>query len=258
VEKIDVKVNAWETLQNQIQQNYSIIHQNEKALNRESGRALIESFGGRLEPFGCFAPLVHPEMTVEALIPILDRTEPYSMPDGWQSWPGCRRSSSRVDATVYSPHALLSGRLRRPRHRYLRGRRSLFPGRVCLRSHASIPRSSITYSILASGSSRMDDQMRSIASTLGAVCIDAEKLKADCPARILNGWELKPYALLHCPFPEVLLLDADNVPVVDPTYLLSCRSLGAAVRCFGPTLSDCLEIGRFGRYATSSIETNRN
>jgi hypothetical protein len=51
VETIDVKVNAWETLQNQIQQNCTIIHQSDKALDKESGRALIESLGEKLERF---------------------------------------------------------------------------------------------------------------------------------------------------------------------------------------------------------------
>jgi predicted O-methyltransferase YrrM len=80
------------------------------------------------------------------------------------------------------------------------------------------------------GDREMDDRMRTIAAGVGAGCIDAEKVKERFPARILNGWELKPYALLHCPFKEVLLLDADNVPVVDPSYLFELpefKSCGA-------------------------------
>jgi hypothetical protein len=37
--------------------------------------------------------------------------------------------------------------------------------------------------------------------------------------RILRGWELKPYAMLYSTFREVLFLDADNVPVVNPEFL---------------------------------------
>jgi len=40
------------------------------------------------------------------------------------------------------------------------------------------------------------------------------------PVRILNGYEVKPFSILHCPFEEVILLDADNVPIVDPVALL--------------------------------------
>jgi FkbM family methyltransferase len=35
----------------------------------------------------------------------------------------------------------------------------------------------------------------------------------------LGGWENKAFAIIHSPFKEVLFLDADQVPVVDPTYL---------------------------------------
>ncbi|MDA0990516.1 MAG: hypothetical protein O3A51_07175 [Verrucomicrobia bacterium] len=37
--------------------------------------------------------------------------------------------------------------------------------------------------------------------------------------RTLNGWELKPYAILNSRFARVLLLDADNTPVRNPTFL---------------------------------------
>jgi alpha 1,2-mannosyltransferase len=35
----------------------------------------------------------------------------------------------------------------------------------------------------------------------------------------LGGWQRKPYSILHSPFVETLLLDADNFVVRDPTYL---------------------------------------
>src|SRR5258706_2693306 len=69
------------------------------------------------------------------------------------------------------------------------------------------------------GASEMDRQMQSLVEPLGVRCIDALEISRRHPARILNGWELKPYSIVHCDFREVLLLDADNVPVVDPTFL---------------------------------------
>lgn len=67
----------------------------------------------------------------------------------------------------------------------------------------------------------VDEPMREVVVPLGVECINATAVNRDTPrlARILNGWELKPFAILHSPFREVLLLDADNVPVVDPTFL---------------------------------------
>lgn len=38
-------------------------------------------------------------------------------------------------------------------------------------------------------------------------------------SRSLNGWELKPYAVQRSRFREVILLDADNFPLVDPSFL---------------------------------------
>lgn len=49
--------------------------------------------------------------------------------------------------------------------------------------------------------------------------IDALDVTTAMPARKLGGWELKAYALVNSRFEQVLMLDADNVPVLDPSYL---------------------------------------
>jgi hypothetical protein len=69
------------------------------------------------------------------------------------------------------------------------------------------------------GVDEMDDTMRALAATLGAECIDAEEMRKQHPMRVLKGWELKPYAILHSKFREVIYLDADNVPVQNPELL---------------------------------------
>jgi hypothetical protein len=53
----------------------------------------------------------------------------------------------------------------------------------------------------------------------GVECVDADAVRERRPCRILNGWELKVYAVLHSPFAEVLSLDADCYPVRDPGFL---------------------------------------
>ncbi|WP_425395008.1 hypothetical protein [Aeoliella sp.] len=50
-------------------------------------------------------------------------------------------------------------------------------------------------------------------------CVNAQKFLTEYPHPRLGGWELKPYAIKHSRFREVLLLDADNVPVRDPSFL---------------------------------------
>jgi len=54
------------------------------------------------------------------------------------------------------------------------------------------------------------------------------------PARILNGRELKAFALLHSAFREVLLLDADNVPLVAPAFLFETKQFADTGAIFWP------------------------
>jgi hypothetical protein len=79
----------------------------------------------------------------------------------------------------------------------------------------------------------IDDAMRRIVAPLGVECIDANEVEARLAGRccpLKKGWEVKPFALLHCSFREVLLLDSDNVPVLEPSFLFDAppfRETGA-------------------------------
>jgi ADP-heptose:LPS heptosyltransferase len=84
------------------------------------------------------------------------------------------------------------------------------------------------------GRKEMDSRMKSIVAPLGVECVDATRVRKKFPARILKGWELKSYALLHSPFREVLLLDADNVPVVNPEFLFTTPQFRATGAIFWP------------------------
>jgi hypothetical protein len=84
------------------------------------------------------------------------------------------------------------------------------------------------------------DTMRDIVAPLGVLCVNASRVRERWPARILNGWELKPYAIIHSQFREVLLLDADNVPVNDPEYLFDCEPYKQTGAIFWP------DYGRLG------------
>lgn len=74
------------------------------------------------------------------------------------------------------------------------------------------------------GPAEVDGRMKALLSPLGVDCVDANDVRKEFPICRLKGWELKPYALLHCSFREVLLLDADNVPVVNPEVLFDTAS----------------------------------
>jgi len=84
------------------------------------------------------------------------------------------------------------------------------------------------------GEDEMDEEMKLLLKPFGIECVDAMKVRKRHPARRLGGWELKPYAMLHCPFREVLLLDADNVPVVNPEFLFQTQPYRQTGAIFWP------------------------
>lgn len=73
------------------------------------------------------------------------------------------------------------------------------------------------------GPAEMTPSMRAILEPYGVECIDAMQVCKRFPMRRIEGWELKPYAALHSRFREVMLLDADNVVVRDPTFMFDDR-----------------------------------
>ena len=84
------------------------------------------------------------------------------------------------------------------------------------------------------GKREMDSQMEELVAPLGVQCVDAVRLGRKHPMRILGGWQLKSYAILHSPYRQVLLLDADNVAVVNPEFLFETPEFGATGALFWP------------------------
>jgi len=84
------------------------------------------------------------------------------------------------------------------------------------------------------GRREMDSRMKDLVRPLQVECVDALAVRKTKPARILRGWELKPYSMLHCPFKEVLLLDADNMPMVDPEFLFQTKEFRQTGAIFWP------------------------
>jgi hypothetical protein len=82
----------------------------------------------------------------------------------------------------------------------------------------------------------VDGPMREALRPYGVTCVDADEVAARRPFRFLHGhwwkgWQLKPYAIAHSPFREVLFLDADCYPTRDPEFLFDWppyRERGAA------------------------------
>jgi hypothetical protein len=79
-----------------------------------------------------------------------------------------------------------------------------------------------------------------VVAPYGVECVDAYEVRKRHPHARLHGWESKPYAIQHSPFAEVLFLDADNVPVRDPTFLFDTPEYRETGTTFWP------DFGRLG------------
>ncbi len=84
------------------------------------------------------------------------------------------------------------------------------------------------------GESELDARMESLLTTFDVHCVDAAKLRRQIPVRRLSDFALKPYAILHSQFQEVLLLDADNIPLFDPESLFEREAFKETGAIFWP------------------------
>ena len=67
------------------------------------------------------------------------------------------------------------------------------------------------------------------------------------PRRILGGWEMKAFAAAHCPFREVISLDADSYPAYNPEEFLAHPEYQRVGAAFWPDQGK-LEPGQWERF----------
>ncbi len=84
------------------------------------------------------------------------------------------------------------------------------------------------------GDKEVTHSMRRMVDSLDVRCVDAEKIRNRLPCRILAGFEVKVYALVHCAFEEILFLDADNFPLANPSYLFESEEYQQTGAIFWP------------------------
>lgn len=89
------------------------------------------------------------------------------------------------------------------------------------------------------GAQEMPHEVEKALLGYNVICRDAWALEGTNKP-VLGGWELKCYAILHSAFREVMLLDADNFPVADPTYLFAAPQYHEQGAVFWP------DYGRLG------------
>jgi hypothetical protein len=116
---------------------------------------------------------------------------------------------------------------------------------VCIKALRELVGCTLPIEVWYLGPVEMSQPMIDLLEPLGVECVDALARSAPLSSgdakslpgaleRVPNGWEVKPYAIIHSRFREVIFIDADNVPVVDPTYLLSSAEYESAGALFWP------------------------
>jgi len=70
----------------------------------------------------------------------------------------------------------------------------------------------------------------------GVRFVEAEQMMTYHPHKHLHGWELKPYAITHSSFNDVLFIDADNCPVKNPEFLFDTPEYIESGSVFWPDL----------------------
>ena len=91
------------------------------------------------------------------------------------------------------------------------------------------------------GRSEMSEAMQILLEEQGVEVVNAETVLHRYPARVAGPWPLKPYAIAHSRFREVLSLDADTVPLADPGVILDWDLYRGSGLLFWPDIIDLLE-----------------
>ena len=91
------------------------------------------------------------------------------------------------------------------------------------------------------GDGEMSERMRLLLRELETDIVDAEAVLRIRPAPIENGWQLKSYTLMWSRFEQVLMLDADQVPLRDPTDLFELPGYRDTGALFWPDIVDLLD-----------------
>jgi hypothetical protein len=156
-----------------------------------------------------------------------------------------------IDESVYEEEALTEQNARSVADRFLRslppyepggggrgivicaGARQFASAWVCVRMLRHLG-CELPIELWQLSSSELGRHLRDLLLPYSVECVDAAEVREHHPVRRLGGWELKPFAILHSGFDQVLYLDADNVPVRDPSYLFDSHPFERTGAVFWP------------------------
>ena len=164
---------------------------------------------------------------------------PRPQPDGWWGWPNVQEAQRRAVADLVADPSPYPGGQRGRGIVIAGGGRYLTSAYVTARVLRHV---GCTLPIqLWHLTGEVDAAMRRLLRPLGVRCVNADAVARRRPFRFVEGhwwkgWQLKPFAIVHSSFREVLYLDADCYPVRDPAFLFDWKGYRERGSIFWPDL----------------------
>lgn len=91
------------------------------------------------------------------------------------------------------------------------------------------------------GRKEMSEAMQLLLEEEGVEVVNAETVLHRHPATIAGPWPLKPYAIAHSRFREVIFIDADAIPLTDPAAIFDFDLYRESGLLFWPDVIDLRE-----------------
>lgn len=184
--------------------------------------------------------------SVEDVIEALSQPHPVPVPIDFPKWENCRHAHIHLlEQTILNcppyPEEKYAGRgivisvnakpgMSSGKHLP----NGYFPGAWCVLQELRRLGCTLPVCFAYLGDLELDPYLTRLVEPCGVTCIDlVERAKTD-HMRILAGWESKVFAVQHAPFEQVLYLDADCIPVRDPSYLFDSPQLAHYGAIFWP------------------------
>jgi hypothetical protein len=176
----------------------------------------------------------HANLSVEDMIRFLHEAPPYpagAERDAWAGWKNTQQAHIRLlEELIQNPLPYPAGKFQgrgivcsvnaKPGHSSGKSlKHGYLPGAFCmvkeLRRHGcTLP---VTFTHM--GPLEWDWNLSKLMDRYGVQVIDLCEAEKSDPMRILAGFESKIASIWHAPYRDVLYLDADNFPLLNPEYL---------------------------------------
>ncbi|WP_337660506.1 hypothetical protein [Anderseniella sp. Alg231-50] len=107
---------------------------------------------------------------------------------------------------------------------------------VLVRVLRDIHQTALPIEIWHLGPAEMPAFLTNIFARMGCKTVDALSVGSSKVSEFVDGWQLKALALKHSSFEEVILLDADQVPLGNPAAILDWREYAETGAVFWPDI----------------------